>query len=207
MPSDKRKAADKRHSEFMRVKKETENMLDVHRELKSRFFAPTQAQIDRFDIDIPKFLKQYTKVGRITEACKGTHLTPDVVHHLNNREPSFKEDFEIAKKIFADRLDDIATERAINGTPTPTTFQGQHVQDIDVLDNRLLETVLKAKLPEKYDRKNLDRIPDAKKPQLNLNIVNFNVPDPVMGNVSKVEDDGTIIRAEVIDKERIITDE
>ena len=194
--SKKKDIQNRAHSEHMRVVRETENMIDVHKDLKTRFFAPTQEQIDRFSHDIPIFLKSFAMTGSIKESCKATKsLDPCAVYYLQTNEPIFKEDFEIAKKIFATDLNDVATDRAVHGTLTPTTYQGEHVTDIKVPDNRLLETVLRANLPHLYDRKSLDRIPGQDKPQLNINIVNFAPPNSAktsMGNVRKVTDDGHI---------------
>lgn len=192
----KKDIQNKAHSEFMRVARETENLLDTHRDLKSRFFAPTAEQVQRFEHDIPLFLTHFAEHGSINEACSQTKsLDRTTIYYLRQTEPNFKEDFEVAQQIFASRLQDEAKERAIHGTLTPTTFKGEHVDDIKMPDNRLLEAVLRAEVPEKYDRKSLDRIPDAKKPQLNVNIVNFNDNSQVsLGNVSKVSDDGTITK-------------
>lgn len=193
----------KAHSEFMRVAKETENLLDVHRDLKSRFFAPTEEQKQRFEEDIPLFLTHFSEHGSISKACEQTKsLNLAAIYYLRQTEPNFKEDYEVAQQIFATRLQDEAKDRAINGTDTPTIFKGEHIDTVKMPDNRLLETVLRSEVPEKYDRKSLDRIPDAKKPQLNLNIINFNTPDgpPAhLGNVRNVTDDGIITKDQVID--------
>lgn len=195
----KRKAQDYRNeliSTQKTLSRETENMLEVHNKLKSRFFAPTPEQVERFEVDIPTFLKEYCKTGIIKDACAKTNaLTPITIKYLEKTDPMFKEDFDIAKAIFAELVSDEATTRALHGTETPIIFRGEVTSYEKMPDNRLLETVLKAQLPHLYDRKSLDRIPNADRPQINVNIVNF-ADDPSSIEASDPLSDGEVIDVE-----------
>jgi hypothetical protein len=197
-------------SEQKRIVNETNRMLEVHKEIRSSFYAPTPEQEQIYTVERPQFLELYSKTGNISRACSmmssSSRLTEKTVHYYKSEDQQFAKDMQIAYEIFQDRLDGELTSRAIDGTDTPIFYRGEHTTTHKIPDNRLLETVAKAHIPDKYDRKSLDRIPDHGKPQLNINILSFNdstssIEEKAIGLVSEVLDDGSVIRTTHTDSE------
>lgn len=193
-------------SKAAQLARETEAMIKAHETLRKRFFEPTEEEKELFQEDIPNFLLAYAESGSIKDSCKSLkHLKPKDVYYLRQKEPNFKEDFEVAQEIFKDFVNDTLRERAIKGTKTPIIFRGEVVDHENIPDNRLLETLVKAELPHLYDRKSLDRIPDAERPQVNIQLVSFKGDDSQepkinnIGEVLEVDDSGRVRRIEAKD--------
>lgn len=85
--------------------------------------------------------------------------------------PEFGKAIEISKALFKDRLQGIMVERAIEGTENPVFGKGEYIGDYKIKDNKLLVELMKAKVPEEYNKKSTD---SGKGVQVdNINIISF----------------------------------
>ena len=85
--------------------------------------------------------------------------------------PEFGKAVEISKALFKDRLQGIMVERAIEGTENPVFGKGEYIGDYKIKDNKLLVELMKAKVPEEYNRKSTDS--GKNQPVNNINIISF----------------------------------
>lgn len=181
---------------------EVQAVLDAHVSLNKSYFLPTEQQKEFYNTQRPSFLEAYTETGNIVAACKLVPgLKPTTVIYYKKKDAQFKEDIDIAYEVFKDKIDAEVTERALNGQMEAVVFQGEVTTEVLKYDNRLLERAAAAHCPEKYDRAKLDRIPDATKPTLNLNIINFNDTSELgndlqksIGLVREITEAGAIVK-------------
>ena len=85
--------------------------------------------------------------------------------------PEFGQAIEISKALFKDRLQGIMVERAIEGTENPVFGKGEYIGDYKIKDNKLLVELMKAKVPEEYNKKSTDS--GKGQPVNNINIISF----------------------------------
>lgn len=85
--------------------------------------------------------------------------------------PEFGAAIEVSKQMFKDRLEGIMVERAIEGTENPQFARGEYVGDYKIKDNKLLVELMKAKVPEVYNKKSTE----TQKNTVNntMNIISF----------------------------------
>lgn len=85
--------------------------------------------------------------------------------------PEFGEAIKVSQAMFKDRLEAIMVERAIEGTENPVFGKGEHIGDYKIKDNKLFMELMKAKVPEEYNKKSVESI---KNQQVNnMNIISF----------------------------------
>lgn len=112
--------------------------------------------------------------GSITGACshdRNIKTPPSTIQLFCARFPEFAEAVKVSKAIFKDRLDAIMVDRAIEGTENPVFGKGEHIGDYKIKDNRLFLELVKAKMPEEYNKKAIEA---QKNTQVNnLNIISF----------------------------------
>ena len=120
-----------------------------------------------------RFLKAFRVHGNKRLACRSAGVARETVDIYLESCPSFRMKFVAAKRDAADRLEQVAWNRAVKGEPKPVIYRG-HLQGIwrdpetgDVVsettpgavfsplilrekDNHLLEVLLKAAKPKKY---------------------------------------------------------
>lgn len=122
--------------------------------------------------------------------------------------PEFGEAIKVSKAMFKDRLDGIMVERALEGTENPVFSKGEHVGDYKVKDNKLFLELMKAKVPEEYNKKAVETV---KNQQINnMNIISFaNVDETEKGytkNVGMVIDVDDTGRVERVTQEKKMID-
>lgn len=85
--------------------------------------------------------------------------------------PEFGKAIEISKALFKERLQSIMIERALEGTENPVFGKGEYIGDYKVKDNKLLVELMKAKVPEEYNKKSTEG--SKGQPVNNINIISF----------------------------------
>lgn len=113
--------------------------------------------------------------------------------------PEFGDAIKVSQAVFKDRLDGIMIERAIEGTENPVFGKGEHIGDYKIKDNKLLLELMKAKVPETYNKKAVESV---KNQQINnMNIISFANIDETkegftkdVGVVLDVDDTGRVQR-------------
>jgi hypothetical protein len=188
-------------SRVQKMAEDTHKLMEAQALIRKQIFAPSEEELEQINVKLPRFLEQFILLGNIKEACRKTPgLKPHTIYYLRKNRPEFKADFEIAKEMyedsFKDTLSNTIRKRAIEGTPTPIIHRGEETGSTLQKDNRLLESVAKAHLPEIYDRKSFQ---DKDDKQINIQINSFSpqITDdslPLVGNVLSISDDGTVIK-------------
>lgn len=86
--------------------------------------------------------------------------------------PEFGKAIEVSKTLFKDKLEAIMIDRALEGTENPVFGKGEHIGDYKIKDNKLFMELVKAKMPEEYNKKSVET---NKPTQVNnsLNIISF----------------------------------
>ncbi|MBR0234630.1 MAG: hypothetical protein IJQ47_11335 [Synergistaceae bacterium] len=122
--------------------------------------------------------------------------------------PEFGQAIQVSKALFKDKLDSLMVERAIEGTENPVFGKGEHIGDFKIKDNKLFMELMKAKVPEEYNRKASESKKAAKIE--NLNIISFANIDETKEGFTK--DVGVVIdvdetgRVERITQEKPLTE-
>jgi len=70
--------------------------------------------------------------------------------------PEFGQAVQISKALFKDRLDGMMIERAIEGTENPVFSKGEYIGDYRIKDNKMFMELMKAKVPEEYNKKSVE---------------------------------------------------
>ena len=184
------------------IKETRKEILDLREEQKSSFWKVSEHERVMFEEERPAFLNALCEVGTITGALKKAKCTtpPRVITKLRKEIPEFDADIKIALDIFNDELHNEALDRALNGTERPAFYKGDFIGEFRHKNDKLLETVLKANLPEKYDRSKIDKLPDSGS-KVTYNIINYTTADETeegfekdIGVVKEVSSDGRIHR-------------
>ena len=113
--------------------------------------------------------------------------------------PEFGNAIKVSQAVFKDRLDGIMIERALEGTENPVFGKGEHIGDYKIKDNKLFLELMKAKVPEEYNKKAVETV---KNQQINnMNIISFANIDETkdgftkdVGVVLDVDDTGRVKR-------------
>jgi hypothetical protein len=107
-----------------------------------------------------RFLELLADTGNVSRSARLIGTTPKSVYLLRRRDDAFRAAWEEAEDIAADRLEEEARRRAIEGDEEPVVSGGQLVLDPDGApvtvrrySERLLITLLKARRPEKFQSK------------------------------------------------------
>jgi hypothetical protein len=106
-----------------------------------------------------RFLKALSDTGSVTTAAAVAGTSRTRVYELRKADPAFASAWEEAEEIAADRLEDEARRRALEGVPEPLVSAGKLVRDDDgqpitvrrYSDNLLL-ALLKAHRPPRRER-------------------------------------------------------
>jgi len=96
------------------------------------------------------FLVAYGETGNITEACKIAGISNGATHLWRKFDATFIAAFAIAKEAAADRLEQEAWRRAVNGTDKPVFYKGTKCGNIRDYSDTLLIFLLKGIRPDKY---------------------------------------------------------
>ena len=96
------------------------------------------------------FLAAFAECGTVTHAAEIAKITRRMVQYWKKDDPEFAEAFRVAEEKAADRLEQEARRRAIEGVPEPVFYKGRKVGTIQKYSNNLLMFLLKGARPEKY---------------------------------------------------------
>ena len=144
-------------------------------------------------------IEQWGSISGALRHDKSITSKSSTIQLYANQFPEFGEAIAVSKALFRDRLDGIMIERAIEGTENPVFGKGEHIGDYKIKDNKLLTELLKAKIPEQYNKKSTENV---KNTQINnLNITSFANVDETkkgftrdVGVVLDVDETGRVTR-------------
>src|SRR6516162_6609899 len=77
------------------------------------------------------FIRALSKTDNVTKAAALAGTSRPRVYELRNRDPAFAAAWEDAEEVAADRLEDEARRRAVEGVPEPLVSAGKLVRDDD----------------------------------------------------------------------------
>jgi hypothetical protein len=106
-----------------------------------------------------RFLKALSETGSVRAAAALAGTSRTRVYELRKTDPAFANAWEEAEEIAADRLEEEARRRAVEGVPEPLVSAGKLVRDDDgqpitvrrYSDNLLL-ALIKARRPPRHER-------------------------------------------------------
>lgn len=200
----KKKEVDKIEQELIIKQEELEIAIKDTNLAKTSYYHLSDKEIELFEKQRPLILAGIEKYGSISLAIKNDAritMRPSAIMHYAAKHNQFREDLEIAKKVFKDSLDAELLDRALNGTVNPVFQKGEYIGDYAIKDNKLLVEVAKAKLPETYN----PRVYASAHPQnaggTTINILSFDGVDETkkgyarnIGVVKSVDDSGRVER-------------
>jgi len=96
------------------------------------------------------FLAAFAECGTVTHAAEIAGISRRMVQYWKKDDPEFAEAFRIAEEKAADRLEQEAWRRAIEGVAEPVYHKGEVVGYIQKFSDTLLIFLLKGVRPEKY---------------------------------------------------------
>lgn len=99
-----------------------------------------------------KFLARLAETGNVRLACELAGISRMHVYRTRRAEADFAEAWDHALEDFADRLEEAAAKRAVEGYQRPMVSGGKLVCHETVYSDRLLERMLEAHRPQKYRR-------------------------------------------------------
>lgn len=104
------------------------------------------------------FLAQLRLTGVVTTACNVAKIGRVTVYEHRQNDPEFARAWDEAREMAADRLEQEAIRRAVDGTNKPVFFQGEIVGFEKEYSDTLLVLLLKAHKPDKYRERSDVRI-------------------------------------------------
>jgi hypothetical protein len=106
-----------------------------------------------------RFLKELSKTGSVSTAAVLARTSRTRVYELRKADPAFAIAWQEAEEIAAERLEDEAKRRAVEGVPEPLVSAGKLVRDDDGqpimvrrYSDRLLAELLRARRPPPRER-------------------------------------------------------
>ncbi len=115
-----------------------------------------------------KFLAAFAETGTIAAAAKAARIPRRRHHTWLERDEDYVERFVEAQEIAGEKLEEEARRRAVEGWTEPVFYEGIKVGDKPKYSDRLLETLLKGNLPEKY-RERYENVGEPEK-HINYNV-------------------------------------
>ena len=98
------------------------------------------------------FLSWLAETGSVLRACERAGVGRSSVYRWRAADPDFAADWAAAEAEAADRLEDEAMRRAMEGVAVPVFYKGEQVGERRQYSDRLLILLLKARRPERYGR-------------------------------------------------------
>ena len=96
------------------------------------------------------FLAQLRLTGVVTQACDAAQIARHAVYDRRQNDPDFAKAWDEAREMAADRLEQEAVRRAVDGINKPVFYQGEIVGFEKEYSDTLLVLLLKAAKPDKY---------------------------------------------------------
>jgi hypothetical protein len=107
-----------------------------------------------------QFLEYLAETGNVSRSTRLVGTSPARLYALRNNDPAFRQAWDEAEQVAADRLEEEAWRRAVEGFDEPVVSGGKLVRDEDgnaVMVRRysdvLLIRLLQAHRPQKFDRR------------------------------------------------------
>jgi len=107
-----------------------------------------------------QFLEYLAETGNVSRSLKLVGTSPARIYALRNNDPVFRQAWDEAEEIAADRLEQEAWRRAVEGFDEPVVSAGKLVRDEDgnaVMVRRFSDTLLlallRARRPAKYNKR------------------------------------------------------
>jgi hypothetical protein len=142
--------------------------------------------------------------GSVTGACSHNHgikSKPATIHMYCQMFPEFGAAIEVSKQLFKDKLEALMVERAIEGTENPQFGRGEYIGDYKIKDNKMFLELMKAKMPEVYNKKTITDNKASTQVNNTMNIISFANIDETkegytrdVGVVLDVDDTGKVQR-------------
>lgn len=100
----------------------------------------------------PVFLAEFRLTGMKLASCEAAEVTLPTVAKARELDPEFEEDFQNAITAYKESLEVEAHRRAVEGWDEPVFSPkfGEAIGSVRKYDSRLLETLLRANIPEKF---------------------------------------------------------
>lgn len=101
-------------------------------------------------IKMKKFLVAFAECGNITKAAESAEINRNTHNYWLDNVPEYRDYFDLAKESAADKLEEEARRRAVQGVEEVVYYQGKEVgRQLRYSDN-LLMFMLKGERPEKF---------------------------------------------------------
>ena len=102
---------------------------------------------------IETFLTCLAETGNITVACKEANLSQSTIYRKRTKEVEFAKLMEEARMSASDLLEQEAHRRGVIGVERPSMHGGRQVGMVREYSDRMLELLLKANNPDKFNDK------------------------------------------------------
>lgn len=96
------------------------------------------------------FLATLAQSCNVSQSCRAAGIGRTLAYQWRKDDPDFAAAWDEAEEEAADRLEQEAWRRAVDGIDKPVTFQGVITDTYKEHSDKLLEILLKAHRPEKY---------------------------------------------------------
>ena len=88
--------------------------------------------------------------GNVSRACEAVDISRMTAYEWRDEDADFEADWDRAKKLGLDALEDEATRRAFEGVDKPIVYQGEVTGTMKEYSDTLLVFLLKGGKPDKY---------------------------------------------------------
>ena len=104
----------------------------------------------RLTMKMKAFLAAFAEVGNITQAAEIAGCNRCMHYDWYEKSEPYRQAFDEAEEKAADRLEQEARRRAVEGVSEPVFYQGEKVGTVQKYSDTLLIFLLKGVRPEKY---------------------------------------------------------
>ncbi len=105
-----------------------------------------------------KFLAAYSEMGNITRATEEADISRQTHYNWMSQDPEYAEAFKKAERLAADKLEEEARRRAVEGIEEPVYQGGELVGSKMKYSDTLLIFLLKGNKPDKFaDRQKVEQ--------------------------------------------------
>jgi hypothetical protein len=124
------------------------------------------------------FLAAYIENGNITRAAEIAEIERQNHYNWINEDPNYVKAFEYAKEAAADRLEQEARRRAVEGVDKPIYYKGRKIDTIKEYSDTLLIVLLKGIRPEKFRENIKQELTGNNGEPIQINFQGVPRPDP-----------------------------
>lgn len=151
---ERKRAAKKRieQEEVALMKRDAETAAALTEKSELFAFSELLDDIEGLDAAQKRFLANYIQCGTILRACMNADVRPSQ-HYAWMLQPCYKEAFDEVKRFSNERLESLAYDLASGRFSRPIASAGKVVAYEQVFDTKLLQTLLRARMPERFAQK------------------------------------------------------